>query len=353
VAKTEANLFFLQTSSAQTPTPTPDDAHNAQLQPIVDKVVALINSEQDKRATNAGNRNNCETKIDDLKSTYDNAQSLVKALQDKIAAYSEDVSYFKDSVRQLTTDLDDLETAIHKLYTKHQDNLSRLNEEHGKLAPLITTVGSVRTELLNGFATTDQVIKIVDRLENDLKHEQAQLTQEIADAGTDYTADSGDLADQKLAVLNRRGEQQGEMANARNNLKSARSDLATEQGNAQSDYDAWHVKTVECNHLLTEFNSIQQALDDHINQLRQMLGLFTNLAGLPNPQLHQSTDGAIYYSGYRVPVADEPAISTPTGDWVSNNDAAQNASPDATGTSSASNPPFDGNYANVAQPGNQ
>merc|ERR1719456_2124728 len=66
-SKFENALFFLQTSELAEEQKEPHgghEDHNADLQPIVDKMVELINSEQDKRVTNSGNYNSCNIQIE-------------------------------------------------------------------------------------------------------------------------------------------------------------------------------------------------------------------------------------------------------------------------------------------------
>lgn len=402
-SKFENALFFLQTDSEEDAVPHRNDDHNADLQPIVTKMVNLINSEQDKRATNAFNYNSCNTQIADLKNDFDVAESMVRALKDKVQAYSEDVAYYKDAIRQLTTDLNDIETNIHRLYNAHQDDLKRLENEISQMDPLITTVEEVRSALL-GDSTTgprfdvgDQIIILVDRLKADLVHEKEQLNNEKTEAEEDYSSEDQDLADQKLSVLTRRGDQQAQMASARNKLTQARTDMATAKTTSQDEYEEFHQKSVECNHLLTKFNEIQAALDEHIGQLRQMLGLFTNLAKLPSAtdQLHVSSvnrgcravnqnaddkthcetaarnanqnaceadpDGQkckwapTYNAGWQSNIGGDPTVEDGIEDAqrVSNKDAAMNAAPDlpsaALASGSADYPGAGGAYLGNAQ----
>lgn len=340
-AKFEAAMFFLQESQEQEAAPLRTDLHAGNLQPIADKMVALINSEQDKRATNAYNYNSCNLQIADLKNDHEVAQSMVATYKDKVSSYASQLAYQKNNIADMTVALNDIESAIHKLFTDHQAELKRLQTEYNQMQPLIDTVESAKTALLeNGaFALGDQIILLVDRLKEDLIHEQKQIGHEQTDEVEDYNAEDMDLADQKLSMLQRRGAEQQAAATTRTNLNTAREDLATATATEQDEYEEFHQKSVECNHLLTQFDKIQRELDEHIGQLRQMLGVFSNLAKLPVPadQLHMSSQDNTYTDGNQDTSYEKPYTKVaPEGARVRNQNAAKNAAPDTPAQATAS-----------------
>lgn len=333
-ARDETAMFFLQEEQSNAP----------DLKPVVDKIVGLINSEQDKRQSNVDNRADCTTQIQDAENAYKTADSLVQATKDMMASSHDTIKNYMAEHKDQEDMVDDIEAQIQKAWGAHNKTIDRLQSEEGAMQPLIDTLegtGGVKAVLIaDGFTAGDDIIKIVERLIDDLKHEQSQLGQEITDTTLDYNQEHDDLDAQKTLAETRQNdllaivsEWQGKLANQREDHSAAK----TAAGNS---YDDYHTKSVKCNDLMTNFNEIQEKLDAHIGKLTQMLGLFTNMAGLEpaTSQLHVSNGAQTYYDGMMSASGSAFDVPTPSeyaGDTqrIDNNGytATPNALP-ATGT---------------------
>lgn len=297
-----AFLFFLQESSKIEENYPPSIDHTKSLRPVIDKVDSLITNEKKRVLDNQLDLDECNDNIREQQKTFDEKMSLAKAKADSMDAYKEELKFIKDSVRELNQELEDVKTAISKLKISWDSESARVIAEIASMTPLISTVQQVQTDLTSvtdysgnaAFTETDTVVVLVKRLISDLQHEQAQLTQEKTDRQNDYNAENKDLEDQETSLENRVSAHNANKLIVDGNHDSAETAHNTASSNAKTAEESLHGYQVTCNNLMGNFRKMQQDLEDHIEKLTKMLGLFQNLAGVSASHVSRFSNSTTY-----------------------------------------------------------